>query len=66
MRRLRTQLLGLDPSSIETSDNPSAIFTVHDPLHHLIRLYLLGLTSAQLGMDSAAGSYADSLAAMER
>lgn len=65
LRRLREALLRLDPASIETSDNPSAMFTVHDPLHRLIRLYLLGLTSARLDMSPAAEVYADSLAAIE-
>jgi len=65
LRRLREELLRLDPATIETSDNPSAIFTVHDPLHRLIRLYLLGLTSARLGMGTAAEAYADTLAATE-
>ncbi len=65
LRRLRGRLLRLDPDGIETSDNPSAVFTVHDPLHPQIRLYLLGLVSAQLGMGVAAEAYADSLAAME-
>lgn len=65
LRRLREELLRLDPTRIETSANPSAMFTVHDPLHRLIRLYLLGLTSARLGMGTAAGVYSDSLAALE-
>ncbi|MDT8435905.1 MAG: hypothetical protein RRA92_04030 [Gemmatimonadota bacterium] len=65
LQRLRGRLLRLDPATIETSDNPSAIFTVHDPLHRQIRLYLLGLTSAQLGLGAAAEAYADSLAALE-
>jgi tetratricopeptide (TPR) repeat protein/TolB-like protein len=65
LRRLYERLMRLDPASIETSDNPSAIFTVHDPLHQRIRLYLLGLASAQLGMGAAADAYADSLAALE-
>jgi tetratricopeptide (TPR) repeat protein len=65
LRRLRQALVRLDPASIETSDNPSAIFTIHDRLHRLIRLYLVGLTSAQLGMGEAAEAYADTLASME-
>jgi tetratricopeptide (TPR) repeat protein len=65
LQRLHGRLLRLDPKAIETSDNPSAIFTVHDPLHPQIRLYLLGLVSAHLGMGAAAEAYADSLAALE-
>lgn len=65
LRRLRASLLRLDPSTIETSDNPSAIFTVHDQLHPMIRLYLLGLLSAHLDMPNVALAYADSLAAIE-
>lgn len=65
LQRLRDRLMRLDPTTIETSDNPSAIFTVHDPLHPQIRLYLLGLLSAQLGMGAAAEAYADSLAGLE-
>ena len=65
LRRLRTELVQLDTAAIETSDNPSAIFTVHDPLHRLIRLYLLGLTSAHLGLATEAEAYADTLAAIE-
>ncbi|HEM45721.1 MAG TPA: hypothetical protein ENO23_01625, partial [Alphaproteobacteria bacterium] len=65
MQDLHERLVRLDPASVEASDNPSAIFTVHDPLHRLIRLYLLGLTAAQLGEHAAAETYADSLAAVE-
>jgi hypothetical protein len=65
LRRLRDELMRLDPASIETSANPSALFTVHDPLHRMIRYYLLGLTSAQLDMGPAADTYADSLDAIE-
>ncbi|MGD8496466.1 MAG: hypothetical protein PVF05_09775 [Gemmatimonadales bacterium] len=64
LRRLRDELLRLDPITIETSDNPSELFTVHDGLHPFIRYYLLGLLSAQLGMEAAARSYADSLDAL--
>lgn len=64
LRRLRTELLRLDPNSIETSDNPSELFTVHDGLHPFIRYFLLGLLSAQLGMEAPARAYADSLDAL--
>lgn len=65
LRRLRDELRALDPASVEGSDNPSAVFTVHDDLHAEIRYYLLGLISAQLGSNDAAFAYADSLTAIE-
>jgi len=65
LRRLREQLLAYDPTHVERSDNPSAVFTVHDDLHAEIRLYLLGLVSARLGLGARARTYADSLSAVE-
>jgi TolB-like protein len=61
LRRLRSQLRDLDPSTIATSDNPNVIFTAHDPLHHAIRFYLLGLIEAQLGNEEAALQFAAEL-----
>ncbi len=64
LRALVARLERLDPASIETSSNPSAMFTAHDPLHSLFRAYLLGLLSARLGEMEAAEGYAVELAAM--
>ena len=60
-RRLET----LDPSVVETSDNPSVVFTSHDDLHPLIRAYQLGLVRARLGDVEAALRQASTLERME-
>ena len=65
LRGLRAELVRFDPTTVERSENPSAIFTVHDDLHDQIRLYLLGLTSARIGEGDAARRYADSLQAID-
>lgn len=62
---LRDRLTRLDPASVATSDNPSVVFTAHDALHPLIRLYLLGLTSAHLGDPDRALRYAEQLEGTE-
>ncbi|MFQ5529861.1 MAG: hypothetical protein ACE5FP_05865, partial [Gemmatimonadota bacterium] len=59
--RLRAALEILDPASVETSDNPSVIFTANDALHEVFRAYLLGLVSAQLGDAAAAERYVEEL-----
>ncbi len=64
LRELVSRLERLDPQSIETSTNPSALFTAHDPLHALFRAYLLGHLSARLGEAEAAETYAADLTAM--
>ncbi len=62
---LLAELRSLDPGSIATSENPSVVFTAHDKLHPLIRLYLLGLVSAIDGDRAAAERYAVELEAVE-
>ncbi len=64
LTRLAAELQRLDPQSVATSDNPSVVFTAHDRLHPLIRLYLLGLVHARLG-DAAARRYAGELVGVE-
>ncbi len=49
LRDLAARLEDLDPATIETSDNPSIVFTAHDDIHPVIRLYQLGLIRARLG-----------------
>jgi TolB-like protein len=61
LRQLKSDLERLDPASVETSDNPSIIFTANDPLHDVFRAYLLGLVSAQLGDAADAERYAEQL-----
>ncbi len=65
LTRLAAELQRLDPQSVATSDNPSVVFTAHDRLHPLIRLYLLGLVHARLGDAAAARRYAGELVGVE-
>ncbi len=65
LQRLAGQLERLDPASVAVSDNPSIVFTAHDSLHPLIRLYLLGILEARLGATAAASRHADQLAGVE-
>ncbi len=62
---LAAELERLDPSSVAVSNNPSVVFTAHDRLHPLIRLYLLGLIKARLGEEESARRYADELLGVE-
>jgi tetratricopeptide (TPR) repeat protein len=54
----------LQPDQLAISDNPSVVFTAHDRLHELIRLYLLGVTHARLGENEPARRYAGELSAV--
>lgn len=65
LENLAARLRRLDPASVAVSDNPSVTFTVHDRLHPLIRLYLLGLTNARLGRASEAEDYAAQMSDVE-
>jgi tetratricopeptide (TPR) repeat protein len=62
---LAAELQRLDPTSVAVSDNPSVTFTAHDRLHPLIRLYLLGLTSAHIGRASEAERFASQMSQVE-
>jgi tetratricopeptide (TPR) repeat protein len=62
---LEADLEALDPGTIPGSENPSIVFTAHDPLHPLIRHYLLGLTRARLGDASGAERSASALLEVE-
>ncbi len=65
LERLAAELERLDPASVAVSNNPSVVFTAHDRLHPLIRLYALGLIRARLGDATAATRHAERLARLE-
>ena len=58
---LREALSRLDADAVPTSDNPSVYFNVHNDMHPLLRVYLLGLLNARLGDAVAATQYATQL-----
>ncbi len=58
----RDELAALDLSQVAPSRSPILFFRVHDDLHGLLRVYLLGLLSARLGEIGEAGRYADEAA----
>lgn len=62
---LESALERLDPGAIPVSENPSIVFTAHDPLHPLIRFYLLGLTRARIGDAEGAERAAEALLGLE-
>lgn len=65
LAELGSELSRLDPGAVIGSDNPSVVFTAHDRLHSLIRLYLLGRTRARSGDAAGAERYADELLTVE-
>ncbi len=65
LKGLAAQLERLDPATVAISENPSIVFTAHDRLHPLIRLYALGLIRARLGDATTAIGHADRLARLE-
>lgn len=65
LESLAAELEQLDPTTVAVSDNPSVVFTAHDRLHRLIRLYLLGLTNARLGRAAEAERYAEQMTQVE-
>lgn len=64
LRNLAARLEALDPATVPTSANPSIIFTSHDAVHPVIRVYQLGLIRARLGEADAALVLAGEVEAM--
>jgi tetratricopeptide (TPR) repeat protein len=64
LQDLAARLERLDPATVETSDNPSVVFTAHDDIHPAIRLHQLGLIRARLGQAEAALRHAGELEAL--
>ena len=62
--RLKAGLEDFDPD-VPASGNPTKWFNVHDGLHHILKTYLYGMLSAQLGDEAAAERSAAQLAAIE-
>jgi DNA-binding SARP family transcriptional activator/TolB-like protein len=54
LEALRARLLAWDAEAVPASVLPNDVFAVHDDLHPLLRLYLLGLVNARLGDHRAA------------
>lgn len=66
IERLRDDLLAMTPAMLDaTGRTESSIFSGTDEMHRLVRLYLLGLVSADLGDFAAAESYARDVARWE-
>lgn len=63
-RDLAARMEALDPATVPTSENPSIVFTSHDPVHPALRAYQLGLIRARLGEYDAALALADEMEAM--
>ena len=64
LRDLAARLEALDPATVPTSANPSIIFTSHDAVHPVIRVYELGLIRARLGEADAALALAEEIESM--
>ena len=58
LREFARRLDALDADRVPPSRNPSINFSAHDGLHGLLRVYLLGVTYAQLGESALALRYA--------
>lgn len=58
LREIARDLEALDAGRVPPSRNPSINFSVHDGLHGLLRVYLLGITYAQLGESALTRRYA--------
>lgn len=62
---IAVRLRSLDPSSVAPSNSDNLFFSVHDGMHPVIRLYLLGKIRARLGEADRALDLADELEAAE-
>jgi serine/threonine-protein kinase len=66
LEALRAQLLGWDASNAAPVAGVGGYLNATDELHPHIRLYLLGLLSARLGLYEEAMDYAEELESLER
>ncbi len=64
LEAIRNRLAGWDAGAVPRSTHPYPGFHVHQDVHHVLRLYLIGALSARLG-DAAALSYAAELDRIE-
>ncbi len=61
LRNLRASLEALACDGVPPALTPGGYFTVHNNLHHQLKLYLLGVIATELSDDAAALSYAAQL-----
>jgi tetratricopeptide (TPR) repeat protein len=61
LRKLRSRLATWDAASVPASEIASIWFTAHDDVHEHLRVYLLGLLSANLNEPNAARASASAL-----
>ena len=61
---LASRLEAFDPSTAEPSNSTNILFSAHDHIHPLLRVYLLGRIRARLGESDAALRLADELESM--
>jgi tetratricopeptide (TPR) repeat protein len=66
LEALRAELLGWDASAVAPVTGVGGYLSPTDELHPQIRLYLLGLVSARLGLYEDAAKYAEELESSER